>query len=373
MASQLKICEFAISDNQDFDSIDYSKLISSKNGKALMRVFLIGPSKSVDTIIADPAGGSGTQQPNPDNAQPNPDNPQPNPDNQSPSESYSIRNAYLNYSRLFEADDSDESGDGNNGDSGDNGDSSPESGEDSNKNSFKPLAGTTIIVTVKSKGYGYSIWTLKPHDSVKGILDNIVNKLKVGKFEEACKDANTTAKTTGLVPIKVETFINEPDQNKLAFVGRCRFAIDSGLMEDRYSSSNTSDADQLPDTTVTVAMAPLDGNNQNKPSEDMVYKVDFQVLDTDKLAGGKLKSVLQKLKSIDDKDAQRDETQSELSKYLNSAFKTPGDSSMFDDFQKIAQFINDRLSDNSLDKSSIKDNWTEFINKCKSGDRLLCF
>jgi hypothetical protein len=358
-----KVCTFVIKDYQNDDDLDYNGLLGTSNEKALRSVFLKGPSPSViskGAITVKEIRSNGGQ------PEPEPDNP-PEPQQ----ESYSIRNAYLNYVRLFEADGEDDTDD--QGGSDDSDGDQEESDDQPSSVEFKPLRGSTINVKVALEDYGYSIWTLKPHEGLSDSLDSIINKLKSGKFKEAYNDANKATKSVGFIPIEVETFMNKPgDGNIIPFIGRCRFAIDSGDVPD--SSNTTSDEDQLPDTTVTFAMAPLDGNNQNKPSEDMVYKVDFMVKDADAFTDNKLSTVLQKIKALTNNDDQRDETQSELSKYLNSMFK-PGDSSKFEEFLKIENYIKEHLSgsNSSLERTSNADNWTEFVNKCKSGDRLLCF
>ena len=274
---------------------------------------------------------------------------------------YSILKAYNNMHPVFE--DDEPSGEGGDPDSGgspsespdepanpQDGDSdssdepSPEESDDKKDddseedNKFSP--GSELYVQVLLKGEGCTIWHIQLDSRVNN-LSAIINQLSSKSFKAALGVAKKGLNSDGLVPLSATTYVKKDAAAGVPFMGHCRYAIDSGS-ENAENDSNT----------VVIAVAPIDGITK-KPSESTVYKVSYEIkgdITDDKMP------FLNDLKNTDDVtvtdatdtagDSEGSSVSAVVSQWLNGKhklgkpdFTSVGNSSMYDNFVKIRDFV----------------------------------
>lgn len=282
---------------------------------------------------------------------------------------YSIMEAYTRLSRFYE-DDSDQQSDNSQADSAqETSDSAqPESQADAAQQSDKAKqddkdtesknkdqaetadniytndGATTLQVKVSLKNEGYSVWTLVLDSKVN--VSKVKNALKSGKFAAAYSIASKSSSPAGLIISKLETFVSTNNEITCyaPFIGKCRYALDSGTSDD------TSE-----DNSICMAIAPIDGRT-DKPSNKIVFKVLYNVIDSDKFTGGTLNSVVKKVDAGKDKDSDnnyystsKNDSANDLSKWLNDKFTCVGDSSTYSNFLKLRKFIEKSLKNKSIE------------------------
>jgi hypothetical protein len=368
--SFIQICEYP---DTPFDA----STRQSKEAIQLLNTFLLGPSsKSCKIELVDTSSESDSSQKsdqsnsqNKQQQQPQNSASQPPPANQgtasSPSTSdnnsfirnYSMLEAYSYLHRVFE----DEPARNNNQDSSQQttqqgktqqatNDSTKKSDSqqqntDDQEQKLTNDARTTLHVKVSLSKEGYSIWTIVLDSKVTNV-DAIKSALKSGNFKAArtlaIKDTNPACFIVSQLKTSVST-----DSNftmNAPFIGRCRYAMDSG-----------SDEDSSEDNTVCIAVAPIDGRIK-KPSEKIVFKILYNVLDMSKLTGGSVKSADDKATDNSDKDDSNsrdsDKNQSALSAWINKKFKNDGDSTEYNNFLKLRKFVADQLNTKALEYDS---------------------
>lgn len=206
-------------------------------------------------------------------------------------------------------------------------------------------AKTTIHVRVSLSKEGYSIWTIMLDSKVTNV-DAIKSAIKSGNFKAARTLAIKDTNPACFIVSQLKTIVST-DSNftmNAPFIGRCRYAMDSG-----------SEKDSSEDNTVCIAVAPIDGRTK-KPSEKTVFKALYNVLDMSKLTGGSVKSADDKAVNNSDKDdfssINSDKNQSALSAWINKKFKSDGDSTEYDNFLKLRKFVADQLNAKVLEYDS---------------------
>lgn len=275
---------------------------------------------------------------------------------------YSIMEAYTRLNRLYE-DDSNQQSDNSQTDSAketpdaaqqtdtnqqtnktQQADKDTKSQEDSDEKTYTNDGITTLQVKVSLKNEGYSVWTLVLDSKVN--VSKVKNALKSGKFAAAYSIASKSSSPAGLIISKLETFVSTDNEITChsPFIGKCRYALDSGTSED------TSE-----DNSICMAIAPIDGRT-DKPSNKIVFKVLYNVIDADKFTGGTLKSVVKKVDADKDKNndnnyysSNNNDNVNDLSKWLNDKFTCVGDSSTYSNFLKLRKFIEKSLKNKSIE------------------------
>lgn len=364
--SFIKVCEFP-------DKPVDADTRQSKEATQLLNTFLLGPSSKsckiefVDTSSENDSNQESDQQTS-QNEQP-PQQPQSSAsqssstsqdsdsststsDNNSFIRNYSILEAYSYLHRVFE----DESARDNNQDSSqqptqqstDNSANKNDNQQQSADDQAQKLtndAKTTIHVRVSLSKEGYSVWTIMLDSKVTNV-DAIKSAIKSGNFKAARTLAIKDTNPACFIVSQLKTMVSA-DSNftmNAPFIGRCRYAMDSG-----------SEKDSSEDNTVCIAVAPIDGRTK-KPSEKTVFKALYNVLDMSKLTGGSVKSVDDKAVDNSDKDdfssRNSDKNQSALSAWINKKFKSDGDSTEYDNFLKLRKFVADQLNAKVLEYDS---------------------
>lgn len=204
---------------------------------------------------------------------------------------------------------------------------------------------TTLRVKVALQNEGYSIWTIKLDSSVN--VDKVRAALKSGSFSAAYALAAKQAGPASFIISKLETVVSNDSEATVhaPFIGRCRYAMDSGTGKDSSE-----------DNTVCIAVAPIDGRT-SKPSEKIMLKVLYNVINMSSLTGGKVKKADDK---VDDKEKDkendrgswgkdRDGEANALSKWLNDKFKCDGDSESFNNFLKLRAFVKEQIGKKNLE------------------------
>ena len=204
---------------------------------------------------------------------------------------------------------------------------------------------TTLRVKVALQNEGYSIWTIKLDSSVNA--DKVIAALKSGSFSAAYALAAKQSGPASFIISKLETAVSNNNEATVhaPFIGRCRYAMDSGTGKDSSE-----------DNTVCIAVAPIDGRT-SKPSEKIVLKVLYNVINMSSLTDGKVKKADDK---VDDKEKDkendrgswgkdRDGEANALSKWLNDKFKCDGDSESFNNFLKLRAFVKEQIGKKNLE------------------------
>lgn len=203
-------------------------------------------------------------------------------------------------------------------------------------------AKTTLHVRVSLLNEGYSIWTILLDSKVTNV-DAVKAAIKSGNFKSARTLAikNTNPACFIVSQVKTSVSANSNFTMNAPFIGRCRYAMDSG-----------SDRDSSEDNTICIAIAPIDGCTR-KPSEKTVFKVLYNVLDLAKVTGGSVKSIDDTKKDKPDEDdrysGRSEKNQNALSVWINKKFTNDGDSETYDNFLKLRKFIADNLKAKNLE------------------------
>ena len=351
--------------------------------KTLLRIFCLGPSKSAKVVkCSEVTTQKEDSQPQSDNKDSEQTNDSQSDNSQQDSESYnieirssnnySIYEAFLKMHPMFEVR---RKGSGNKKRSGNrqrpgsqqNPDNQPSqdsqqgtdnqsnqdnqqvsdnepSDNDSSQQSDKGLAspGKTLEIRVEVDGAGCTIWrvVLDSRADVNEVITEIKNK----KFKSAVDKATGDMGSYGLAPESMKTYVFPQSNGLPPFMGHCRFALDSGS-EDAESDSNT----------VCFVVAPLDMSiGKGKPSEKTVFKAVYDIAGD--ISNGAM-PFLNKLKDNSDissedlPDIESDDERgyssrdgnktvsSVVSKWLNKKFKCVGDSTMYDRYLELRNFI----------------------------------
>lgn len=260
---------------------------------------------------------------------------------------YSILEAYSYLHRVFEAEPSENNTQDSSQQS--SGSTNQSSQDNDNQDENKPLtndASTKLRVKVSLSKEGYSVWTILL-DSKVGNVGSVKAAIKSGNFNAARTLAIKTTNPACFIVSKLETYVSTDSSFTMnaPFIGRCRYAMDSG-----------SDKDSSEDNSVCIAIAPIDGRTK-KPSEKTVFKVLYNVLDMSKLTSGAVKSFDDKVpsESEDNKFSSRRggaDSQNALSVWINKKFKNDGDSKEYNNFLKLRKFIADNLKANTIEYDS---------------------
>lgn len=364
--------------------IDDPTKYNSKEGKSLLSAFNLGPSISVvknGSITVTDKGFIGNKDAD-TNKEVN--NKEVNNKDSNECHSYSILGAFSRLSHIYEDDSSQENGDkesSNNDSSKENNSSTGK--EEPRKELIKEfIPGNLLEVKVELPDNGYTVWTLATHKNMQISIKEFAGKLQsknVNCFEKALSDASKGLGVYGVVPIKAETYLTN---RFMPFLGHCRYAIGSGNVDNRYSSGNKDSGTES--LTITVAVAPLDGASNNSPSEDTVYHSEFSVLNITNITGGKMaqlgnelvRKAKDKLNDVTgaihgsdswykDKSSSTEKDRSEeLNDFLTTKFQTPGDSSMYNYFLEIKNFIKQHESKGDLKFEESSEDYSNFKKGC---------
>ena len=221
-------------------------------------------------------------------------------------------------------------------------------------------SGGMIQIKVKIDKEGESIWdVLVNSDIKKEQYSAIVSALKAGKFKNAFNLAGQFTKTDGLVPISCKTYIYKDAKCHTPWLGHCRYGFAAGTKENDPDAANS----------IVLAVAPFDASDGGKPdapnssSEEIVYKTSYNI--TGDISDGKLGALVNffkdKVSHVADRvtgdrgdydyDARDDD---EITKYLKSRFKCIGDSSMYNQFNQIREYIEAKLKEEDKQAKSKK-------------------
>ena len=373
--SFIKVCEFP-------DKPVDADTRQSKEATQLLNTFLLGPSSKsckiefVDTSSENDSNQESDQstsqneQPQqqsqssasqPSSTSQSSDSSTSTSDNNSFIRNYSVLEAYSYLHRVFEDEPARDNSQGSsqqaaqqdqvqqpiqqNTDSSANKSDNQQQNTDDQAQKLTNDAKTTLHVRVSLSKEGYSIWTIILDSKVTNI-DAIKSALKSGNFKAARTLAIKDTNPACFIVSQLKTLVST-DSNftmNAPFIGRCRYAMDSG-----------SEKDSSEDNTVCIAVAPIDGRIK-KPSEKTVFKVLYNVLDMSKLTGGSVKSADDKAANNSDKDdfssRNSDKNQSALSAWINKKFKSDGDSTEYDNFLKLRKFVADQLNAKVLEYDS---------------------
>lgn len=356
--SFIQICEFP-------DNPVTAENRQDKKSIQLLNTFLLGPSsKNCRIDFIDALDESDSEQNSDQNSEQSPsqsDTPQQQ-SGQSQDDStgnnstennsfirrnYSILEAYSYLHRVFEAEPSENNTQDSSQQS--SGSTNQSSQDNDNQDENKPLtndASTKLRVKVSLSKEGYSVWTILL-DSKVGNVGSVKAAIKSGNFKAARTLAIKTTNPACFIVSKLETYVSTDSSFTVnaPFIGRCRYAMDSG-----------SDKDSSEDNSVCIAIAPIDGRTK-KPSEKTVFKVLYNVLDMSKLTSGAVKSFDDKVpsESEDNKFSSRrggTDSQNALSVWINKKFKNDGDSKEYNNFLKLRKFIADNLKANTIEYDS---------------------
>jgi hypothetical protein len=337
---------------------------NNDDGKLLKSVFTQGPSKAVlqsgkVTVSVSPVA----QDQDPDdqnNSEQNTNNSGNNTNNnKSPNESYhySIYEAYSRH-RLFEADK--KPGELNN-----KSDNTSDQSTKSDAKSSERNSATDLEVVVNLPGEGCTKWHLRLH---KNIVDKqrVINAIQSKKFKAAIDIANTQLKESGenedLEGFKVlsaTTMLDKAKEKLAPFIGKCRYAFDVGSKDD---------ADQAYD--LEIAIAPIDGQTK-KPKESTIYRTIYTI--TGDITNSQLeifttftkfKDAIQGNNSDYRDSAESDyakDPSEDLSKWIHSKFKSPGDSSMYKQFLNIRKFLEEQIKNKTVEFASDNEGCTKSV------------
>lgn len=329
---------------------------TNDEGKLLKSVFTHGPSKAVMqsgkvTVSESPVA----QDQDPDeqkNSEQNTSNSENNNHNESPNESYhySMYEAYSRH-RFFEADE--ESGESDNKSDNTQNQTSDQNTEN-NIESSEHNSATDLEVVVNLPGEGCTKWHLRLHKNVTD-KQKVINAIQSKNFKAAMDIANAQLKESGetenLEGFKVlsaTTMLDKTKEKLAPFIGKCQYAFDVGSKDD---------TDQAYD--LEIAIAPIDGKTK-KPKENTIYRTIYTI--TGDITNGQLEgfAALTKLKddiqgnnnrSYRDSDESEDtkDPSEDLSKWIHSKFKSPGDSSMYKQFLNIRKFLEEQIKNKTVE------------------------
>lgn len=310
---------------------------NSSTGKLLKSLFMLGPSPAVMKF-----GKVSVKSTNQENV---------NNDSLIVNTSFTIYESYLNYSLKYIS----ERGISSSSDARKNTDTdTPNASDDTNKqepqSSLKQLSiGTQLSVKLLLKSgsitEGYSEWTLGVNEEVEeSLLESIKSALINKQFKTAYDIASKNIESDGLIPIELKTYINSNAPAKVPFIGNCVFSIDSGL------TSENSEYDQM----VSLGVGPIDARTKS-PDEDALLIMNYNVVGD--ITDGKLNTAFLKLiKDIKNKlntdtadRYDREETQNEISKFINTKFKNSGKSEDYKLFLTIRDWVESQIKKNNLE------------------------
>jgi hypothetical protein len=213
-------------------------------------------------------------------------------------------------------------------------------------------SGSTWIIKVILKDEGYSEWKVFINSNVpRTQYDTIKGLLKKGKFKEAYYAAGKSSKgIDGIVPISCKTYINKKPICGIPWFGHCRYGFLPGAEDNDPAIANT----------LFLSVAPFDATKGAKPdakgSSDkaIVFKAAYNI--TGDISHGKLNSLLsfakRKIADQIDKAAGRSSNYSvnddnklddDIAKFLKNTFRCIGDSTMYQEFIKIRDYLSKEL------------------------------
>ena len=210
-------------------------------------------------------------------------------------------------------------------------------------------AGAKFVVRTCLDKEGLSEWEILVNADVPSKQYNaIVSALKSGNFKKAYNIAGNATNTDGLVPISCKTYIYKKPRVHVPWLGYCRYGLAAG----------TKDNDPDVANTLYLAVAPFDASKGGKPdatyssNSKIVFKTAYNI--TGDISDGKLGVLVNFFKDravqvVDritgDRDYDSNEADDEITKYLKSRFKCTGDSSMFEQFNQVRDYIETKLKE----------------------------
>ena len=340
----------------------------SNEGKMLKSMWMLGPSKAVISkgVITD-LGNTGSETSNTDNSDNTGDASADNKEQSTNTNSeafchtYSILEAFSHLHKLYE----DSTGEDSNQQSNDN------NGKDNEVQvgKFSYSAGNVYEFNVGIVDEGYTTW--KVAIDSRADAGSVKNAIRAKKFKEAYNIASKSVKSDGLVPLSCTTYIRKAPGGKKdiqpAFIGHCRYAIDSGY-ESEYRSSGDKDG-----LTLCLAVAPINGRTK-KPDEDVVIQAVYNVTGditggvigklaasaTSKIRDKALGTDSSRYKDSDDKDSEESQSD-ELSDWLHKKFRCVGDHTMYNNFKSLREFIKKQVAAGNLELEAL------FVGNGRSG------
>ena len=340
----------------------------SNEGKMLKSMWMLGPSKAVISkgVITD-LGNTGSETSNTDNndntgdASTNNKEQSTNTNSEAFYHTYSILEAFSHLHKLYE----DSTGEDSNQQSNDNGDKDNEV----QVGKFSYSEGNVYEFNVGIVDEGYTTW--KVAIDSRADAGSVKNAIRAKKFKEAYNIASKSVKSDGLVPLSCTTYIRKAPGGKKdiqpAFIGHCRYAIDSGY-ESEYRSSGDKDG-----LTLCLAVAPINGRTK-KPDEDVVIQAVYNVTGditggvigklaasaTSKIRDKALGTDSNRYKDSDDEDSEESQSD-ELSDWLHKKFRCVGDHTMYNNFKSLREFIKKQVSAGNLELEAL------FVGNGRSG------
>lgn len=340
----------------------------SNEGKMLKSMWMLGPSKAVISkgVITD-LGNTGSETSNTDNndntgdASTNNKEQSTNTNSEAFYHTYSILEAFSHLHKLYE----DSTGEDSNQQSNDNGDKDNEV----QVGKFSYSEGNVYEFNVGIVDEGYTTW--KVAIDSRADAGSVKNAIRAKKFKEAYNIASKSVKSDGLVPLSCTTYIRKAPGGKKdiqpAFIGHCRYAIDSGY-ESEYRSSGDKDG-----LTLCLAVAPINGRTK-KPDEDVVIQAVYNVTGditggvigklaasaTSKIRDKALGTDSNRYKDSDDKDSEESQSD-ELSDWLHKKFRCVGDHTMYNNFKSLREFIKKQVAAGNLELEAL------FVGNGRSG------
>jgi len=220
------------------------------------------------------------------------------------------------------------------------------------------ISGGEFIVRVVLDKEGFSEWKLLVNADVSAKHYNAIKTaLKSGEFKKAYNIAGNFTDTDGLVPISCKTYIYKKPRVHVPWLGYCRYGFAAG----------TKDNDPAVANTLYLAVAPFDASKGGKPdakgssNDKIVFKTAYNI--TGDISDGKLGALVnffkdRAMQAVDritgDRDYDSNEADDEITKYLKSRFKCTGDSSMFEQFNQIRDYIETKLKEEDKESNNKK-------------------
>ena len=328
MADPIQVCSVSINSFKDR---------FTDKGNLLRAAFLSSPSKAVIDY--------GEVKKVSDSSSNNTDNSQDNASSSSESYSYTILNAYSSVRRICEA-----------GEQNSNSDR-VSSSQSANNSEDAFTEGEIIEIDVILPNEGKTTWKLMFNGKSTNV-QKAKNALLSKDFTSALSIASTGLKTDGIVALSATTYMYPRDNEKdhCPFIGNSWYAFDAG-------SETTSEEDM----TVCIAVAPVDAKTKNR-SYDTVYKAVYSIL------GGELKDAAKfEGGNSEDKQELKDATK-RISDYLNKVFTCIGDSSKYNKFKQIREFIVKEINSKNLSyNDTASENVKSYAKVISSANSLITY
>lgn len=247
------------------------------------------------------------------------------------------------------------------------------------------VSGATFIIKVILENEGYSEWKVFINSDVPYNKYSIIkNALKSGEFKKAYEIAGQYTDTDGLVPMSCKTYITKKPECSIPWLGHCRYGFAPGSEDNDPEIANT----------LFLAVAPFNAAKGAKPDakgssdEAIVFKTAYNV--TGDISDGKVGSLVNFVKDQVSRQADRlsgersddyDDIDDELTKYLKSRFKCTGDSSMYEQFLQIREYLNVELKTKDPNASTANleldadesTNIVKYANQIKSKKALIFY